>query len=167
MNPTHIHLVLNHVAILGAIFSIVLLIAGIVKKNETIRTIAFIGFVVSALAAIPVFLTGESAEDSVKHLAGVVKDTIEEHEEAADFSFWMIEVLGAVSLAALLFCRKKFFSTNLFLGLVTLLSLVAGSSISYTGYLGGKIRHTEISCGTNVQGTDQGGEKNGNEKDND
>jgi hypothetical protein len=164
MNPTHIHLVLNHVAILGTIFSFVLLMAGITMKNETIRSLAFTGFVVSAVAAIPVFLTGESAEHAIKHLPGVVKDTIEEHEEAADVSFWLIEILGTAALASLFFGRKKFFSATFFMSLFALLGFTAMGAISYTGYLGGKIRHTEISGVTAVTNTLQNEAKDSDEE---
>ncbi|MCX6291006.1 MAG: hypothetical protein NT126_04515 [Bacteroidetes bacterium] len=156
MNSTYIHLVLNHVAVLGAVFSFLLFIAGIMKRNETISTIAFAGFVISALAAIPVFLTGEPAEDSVKNLVGVFKPGIEEHEEAAEVSLWLIEILGIISLTALLFRKRKIFSSIMFVGIFALLSSVATGAISYTGYLGGKIRHTEIAGTSTATGTDNG-----------
>jgi hypothetical protein len=159
MNTTHIHLIFNHVAIFGAIFSVFLLITGIIRKNETMYTIALMGFVMSALAAVAVFLTGEPAEDSVKHLAGVTKATIENHEESAEFSIWLIGLLGVLSLAGLLFRKKNLMTKNIFMISMVVISFIASGAISYTGYLGGKIRHTEISGNTSVQGADQGGEK--------
>lgn len=167
MNSTHIHLLLNHVAILGAVFSIMLLIVGIVRKNETMLAIALTGFVIAALSAIPVFLTGEPAEESVEHLAGVVKATIEEHEESAEVSIWFIELLGALSLAGLIFRKRSLMTKKVFMIPLLALSLISAGTISYTGYLGGKIRHTEISGNAGVQGTDQGGEKEKGEEDED
>lgn len=73
MNTTHIHLLLNHVAILGALFSVILLLAGMFIKSDILKKTALLGFVLAALASIPVFLTGEPAEESVEHLPGICR----------------------------------------------------------------------------------------------
>ncbi len=161
MNLTHLHLLLNHVSIMAALFSIAIYLYGMLKKNSSLTNLALMGFVFAALAAIPVYLTGEDAEESVEHLAGLVKANIHEHEEAAEISIWLIGISGAIALAALIFKNVKFFSTSAFALVMTLMSIVSGVSISYTGYLGGFIRHSEISTNAvqqNSQG-EQGGEE--------
>jgi hypothetical protein len=118
-----------------------------VGKDKSIRTVALVGFIVSALSAIPVFTTGEDAEDAVKHLAGVSKALIEEHKESATVALWLIEALGLFSLIMIIGERMQWkFASKITLP-VLLLALTAAGSISYTGYIGGKIRHTEISAG--------------------
>ncbi|MBK7850466.1 MAG: hypothetical protein IPJ66_04785 [Bacteroidetes bacterium] len=154
MNQTHIHLLLNHVAILGSVFSIVLLIAGMVLKSDVLKKTAMIGFVIAALVAIPVFLTGEPAEESVENIAGTIKATIEEHEESAEISIWLVEFMGAVSLLTFFLAKKSNTINKGLLSFLLLLSIVAAGSISYTGFLGGKIRHTELS-GLNTNATGQ------------
>lgn len=168
MNATHVHLLLNHVSILGALFSVVVLIWGIVGKDKGIRTVALAGFILSALAAIPVFSTGESAEEAVENLAGISESLIESHEETANVALWLIEAVGLLSLITLLGDRLQWkFASGMTLP-VLLLAIVASGSISYTGYLGGKIRHTEIAAASAseraVQG-DQEGEQGGHDDD--
>ena len=148
MNTTHIHLLLNHVAILGALFSVILLLAGMFIKSDILKKTALLGFVLAALASIPVFLTGEPAEESVEHLPGIVEATIHEHEESAEFSIWAIEALGAFSLLGFIMMFRGSSIKSGFMGLVL---------ISYTGYLGGKIRHTELSPTSGVP-VNSGGE---------
>ena len=157
MNTTHIHLLLNHVAILGALFSVILLLAGMFIKSDILQKTALLGFVLAALASIPVFLTGEPAEESVEHLPGIVEATIHEHEESAEFSIWAIEALGAFSLLGFIMMFRGSSIKSGFMGLVLILSLIAAGSISYTGYLGGKIRHTELSPTSGVP-VNSGGE---------
>jgi len=141
MNPVHIHLLLNHVAILGAIFSLLLFISGrIMSENILVRT-ALIGFVFSALIAIPVFLTGEPAEEAVEELPGVTHEIIHSHEEAAEFSIWMIELLGLISLLWFFVSERLRNLLNLFILLFGFISVI---SLAYTGLEGGKIRHSEI-----------------------
>lgn len=162
MSQTHIHLLLNHVAIMAALFSAILFLFGAIRKNETIKNVALIGFVLAAVAAIPVFLTGEPAEESVEKLPGVLESVIEAHEEAAEFAIWMIGIAGLAALGSLLLKNVSFFKTTVFAGIMVVISLVSASAISYTGYLGGQIRHTEISGNATIQngqqGTEQGGE---------
>lgn len=161
MNPTHIHLLLNHVSILGSLFSIVILFIGIYFKSEILKRTAYSGLVIAALVAIPVFLTGEDAEESVEHLSGVQKSTIHEHEEAAEFSIWMMELAGAISLLVLTLSIRSAKQNRILILLLILISVIAAASISYTGYLGGKIRHTELVTGN------LGNQNNAQEEDDD
>lgn len=155
MNPTHIHLLLNHVSIMAAIFSVLLFIVGFRLKNSSVINVALGGFLLSALAAIPVFLTGESAEESVEELAGVLKSNIESHEDAAKIALWLIEITGIAALAGLFLKKVKFVSSASFGIVMMLFSLCSTVSIVYAGYLGGKIRHTELSVSSVTQGTNE------------
>ncbi len=163
MNQTHLHLLLNHVAIMAALFSIVIFFYGSIIRNKSITNLALIGFVFAALTAIPVYLTGEPAEESIEHIAGVTEESIHEHEESAEVSIWLIELSGAIAFTALVLKNAKFFSTAAFALIMTLISLCSGLSISYTGYLGGFIRHPEISSTEKLQNSqsEQAGEEDG------
>ena len=136
---------------MAALFSIVIFLAGLFMNNSSIKNVALTGFIVAALFAIPVYLTGEPAEESVEDLTGVTETNIHEHEEAAEISIWLIELSGVIALAALILKNVKFFSTPAFALIMTLMSIVSGLSISYTGYLGGFIRHTEVSSTASQQ----------------
>ncbi|HET6990981.1 MAG TPA: hypothetical protein VFJ43_06640 [Bacteroidia bacterium] len=159
MNLTHLHLALSHLVVMAVLFSAVLFLFGFFRKNETIKKLALFGFVIAALSAIPVFLAGESAEESVEHLTGVSESVIDSHEDAATFSFWMIEIAGAVALGALFLKKIPAFKNSFFTGIMVLISLVSAGAISYTGYLGGQIRHTEISGNSVFQNGGQNGEQ--------
>ena len=153
MNPTHIHLLLNHVSIMAALFSVLLFFYGLFRSNETVKSISYAGFVIAALAAIPVFLTGEPAEDAVEKLPGVLESAIEKHEEAAEAAIWLISVTGILALGALLREKISIFRSKALVAVMIIASLASAATISYTGYLGGQIRHTEIASGTNGMNT--------------
>ncbi len=136
-------------------------------SSDVLKKTAMVGFFIAALVAIPVFLTGEPAEESVEKIAGTLKSTIEEHEESAEISIWLVEIMGAVSLLTFLLAHK---SNSINKGLLTflfILSLVSAGSISYTGYLGGKIRHTELSgqIGQTASPAGQGAESDEEDED--
>lgn len=167
MNLTHLHLIMSHVAIMAALFSALLFLFGFFRKNETIKRIALSGFVLAAISAIPVFLGGETAEETVEHLPGVMESVIETHEDAASFSLWLIEIAGIVALGSLLLKSVSFFKTATFAGVMVILSIISAGAISYTGYLGGQIRHTEIAGNAQLRSGEQGGGEQGEMGDDD
>lgn len=161
MSPVHLHLLLNHVAIMAALFSVPLFLFGLIRKNETIQNVSYAGFVLAAIAAIPVFLTGEPAEDAVEKLPGVLESIIEQHETMAEIAIWLVVVTGIIALGALLRSKIHFFRSRVIVLAMVVASIASASVISYTGYLGGQIRHTEIA------GAQPAAPANGGENEND
>lgn len=135
---------------MAAIFSVFVLAYGFIKSNNVVINIALTGLVLAAVTAIPVFLTGEPAEESVEHLPGILESAIEEHEEAAEIAFWLMQITGIVSLAGVFLRKSGFMKGFVFNTVILLLPIAAAGSIAYTGYLGGKIRHTEINAGASA-----------------
>jgi hypothetical protein len=98
-----------------------------------------------ALIAIPVLLTGEPAEDSVKHLSGISKTVIHDHEEASEKAFWIMEITGIFALLAMILykLKSKLFPTAFLVAFA--FSVVTFFAMAWAGNLGGKIRHPETS----------------------
>lgn len=145
MNPTHIHLLLNHFPIIGTLIGSSILFYSIIKKQNTGKNIGGFVIVIMALIAIPVLLTGDPAEDSIKHLSGISKTLIHDHEEAAEKAFWLMELTGVFSLLALVLSKiKSTFAPKAFL-ITFVFSFITFFAMAWTGYLGGKIRHPESS----------------------
>lgn len=145
MNWPHVHLMLNHVPVLGTVFGLALLAWGYWRKDLALQRAALVTFVVSALVALPVYFTGEPAEDAVERLAGVTDSTIEAHEEAALVSLIAVGVLGVLGIAGLLFSRSRF-SATIVRGAVGVAVVTVGL-MAWTANLGGRIRHSELSTG--------------------
>lgn len=98
-----------------------------------------------SLMTIPVYLTGDGAEEAVEHLAGVTKNSIDAHEELAEKAIWLMGLLGLTSLFGIYAIVKKLsFSKTLSL-IILFISLATFGVFARVGYLGGQIRHTEIS----------------------
>jgi uncharacterized membrane protein len=147
MNPAHLHLILNHLPVLGTAFGLAILAFGLWKKNEAIKRLALATLVIIALSAIPAYLTGEPAEDVVKGLPGVAMSLVERHEEAAGVALGGVLALGALALAGLVIFRGQRPVANWF-GLLTLLAAVVVTGLmAYTANLGGQVHHPEIRSG--------------------
>jgi hypothetical protein len=144
MNWAHLHLALNHIPVVGLGFGLVVFGIGLAKKHRVVQRTGLGLLIASALLTIPVYLTGEPAEEQVEQVAGISEDLIEQHEDAAKVSFIAVGVLGVVALGGLLLSRR---GANLppWLGiLILLLSFGVSGSMAWTANLGGRIHHPEI-----------------------
>jgi uncharacterized membrane protein len=144
MNPVHLHLMLNHVPVLGSVFGLLLLGAALLRKSRELQKVSLAVCVIAAAVAIPVYFTGEPAEERIEHLPGVAKAIIEEHEEAAVVALVSILVLGAVAAAGLIVFRGQRSIPRWFVNASFIMALVTVGLMLRTANLGGKVRHTEI-----------------------
>lgn len=144
LNWTHIHLMLNHVPVIGLAVPIVLLLTDWVRKNRKLEWLSLQMFVVFALLTIPVYLTGSPASHKMREMPGISRETIQRHSNAADFAFWTMEALGAFSLCALYKFRSLAAVPRRLSAALLALAVTALGLMIWTANLGGKIRHPEI-----------------------
>src|SRR4029450_3168078 len=143
LSAAHVHLLLNHIPILGTLFSLLLLLYGVVRKSDEIKKVSFGGFITTSLVTIPAYGSGLAATVLVEGLPDVSKTIIEKHQQAALITLIAIEILGAVALLGLWLSRRSP-DTRRWLGCVVLaLAVLAGGLGIWTGNLGGQVRHTE------------------------
>ena len=148
MDWTYFHLVMNHFPVIGAIFGAVILGWGVLRGSVEVKNLGLAVMVLTALVAIPVFLTGEPAEETVEGLPGVLETAIELHEDFAEFGLIMAIISGIAAVGSLIYSwfRPVQGGVGKLLAIGTLaLSLVTVGAMSWTAKLGGVIRHTEIS----------------------
>jgi uncharacterized membrane protein len=145
MNQAHLHLVITHLPIFGSILAALVLIFGLWSKSGQTKMAAYLVFVISAIGAVIAYLTGDGAEHTVKTIQGISKDLIHEHEESAMFALISMIILGIISLYGLFVTYKnKRYEKSVSL-IILFFSLLSFSIVARTGWLGGQIRHTEIS----------------------
>lgn len=144
MNSTHAHLLLNHFPVIGTLIGIMILLYGLLIKNINIQKVSLATIVAMALIAIPVFLTGEPAEEAVENLPGVAESIIESHEEAAEVAFWVMMLTGVFALITLglQIVNHPFAKTFVLIALIS--GIASFGLMGRAAYLGGQIRHTEI-----------------------
>ena len=143
MNGVHIHLLLNHIPVIGMLIGLAVFALGVWRRNDSWTRLALGLFVVVAVASLATMLTGEGAEEAVERLPGISDAVIEPHEEAAELAARASYLLGAVSLAGLIWVRGRALPRSLTVAILPLVVLVTGL-MAYTANLGGQIRHTEI-----------------------
>lgn len=163
MSQVHLHLLITHLPVFGSILGALVLSYGLWTKSNQTKNAAYFVFIVSAIGAGIAYFTGEGAEDTVEKIQGVSENMIELHEDAAIYALISLIALGGMSVFALVISRFKTSLIRTTSILVLVLSLMSFGLAARTGYLGGQIRHSEISAGTaqnNGGGVQVGIEKN-------
>ncbi len=153
MSVVHLHLLMNHVPIVGALIGIALLAYAYFRRSSEVGKLSLGLFVALAAVSILVFLTGEPTEEAVENVAGVSGSITEEHEEIARVATIAVVALGALGLGALALFRRRLLPRGVIAAGLAM-SLVVGGLMAVTANLGGQIRHSEIRSGTASQGMD-------------
>ncbi len=144
MDTTHIHLILTHFPIVGTIIGVLILAYGYYSKEDSIKKAALFTFVLMALLTIPVYLSGEEAEETVEHIAGVSERIIDQHEDLAEVAIWFMAVLGISSLLSFYAISKELAFAKKLTLVTLIISIVTFGVFAQVGNLGGQIHHSEI-----------------------
>ncbi len=150
MNWAHVHLLLNHIPVIGMLFAVLLLIVAMVKKSEAFKVLSLQFFVLLTLLTIPTYLTGDPAAEVVRSLPGVTREIIERHDDAATIALIGMILIGVLALAGLIINYRTKSLPTWVVTLALVLSLVEAGWLAWTANLGGQIRHTEIRAGFRV-----------------
>ncbi len=144
MNWVHIHLMTNHIPVIGTMIGIVILAYSLWKNSEEMKRFSLGFFVVLGAVTLLVYFTGEPAEEAIEKLPGVSEVMLERHEGASIFALVSLLVLSALSLAALVFRSLGLPERAWYWRTLVLVAVLSGGLMGWIANLGGKIRHTEI-----------------------
>jgi uncharacterized membrane protein len=143
MNYAHLHLLLNHVPVIGSIVGLGLFLISFFGKNQDLRRSSYIIFAAIALLTIPAFLSGFGAQQMIKG-PGVSDALISRHEGSALLSLWFMELTGALALIGLWQSQTTARPARWNVSAVLFFSLLTVVLMARTGNTGGDIRHPEV-----------------------
>lgn len=149
MNAAHVHLLVNHLPIIGAMLAVPLLaLAAIRPKQRGLVIAVAVVLTLGAGGGGLALASGDAAEDLVERLPGVREDDIHAHEERAEVAigFAVVAALASLVAAGLELDRGTPAPRSAVLGLLVL-ALANAGTMAWTGASGGVIRHTEIRAG--------------------
>ena len=150
MNQTHVHLLVNHLPVFGSFLGALVLAHSLYTRSNPTKIAAYNVLIISSIGAVIAYLTGEAAEETVENIAGISKNLIEEHEDAAIYSLIALILVGISSLAGLYFSLKKSHFARTIASVTLFFSVAAFCIIARTAYIGGLIRHTEVSTSPTI-----------------
>ena len=149
----HLHIVLNHFPLIGSLFVLGLLIASAYMKNDDMRRVSLILFVVLGLLAIPTYITGAAAGWAYQGRPEISTQILDAHRDAALLAFVFLGLTGVASWLVL--WRERRFGRTSNAGLYTVLALgcVALLTVVETGSLGGTVLRPELREGAMAEAT--------------
>lgn len=175
MNGAHLHLLLNHVPVIGVPIGLLLLVFAFLRRSEEWKRAALWTFVFIALMTIPTYLTGPQAEHYMKSQSAASPNRpanppssqprrpgggrIHAHEESAVPSLVVTELLGLISVAGLVAGRRRPTLPGWSTGLALVVGLASTVLLARTANLGGLIKHPEIQ--ENATAADSGSSRPG------
>lgn len=134
MDLTHLHPMIVHFPIALLIVGFLFEIAGAITKRESFTQTGFYLLILGALGVIAAFITGSQAGSGITE-EGALKQALENHEEAATLTIWIVSIAVAFRIALVLL--KKFKGVLKMVSLA--LFLIAVLAIARTGYYGGEL----------------------------
>ncbi len=147
MNAAHLHLILNHIPIIGVPIGLAVLLWGVVGRRDAVVQVALVLFLFMAAAVIPVFVSGNGAEEVVEPIVAGADTWIEPHESAASVSLILTLALGGISLVALARSRGGALLPTPLVTALFVVAVLAIAALIWTAFAGGRIRHEEIRPG--------------------
>ena len=146
MNAAHLHLLINHLPIIGfAIGLLLLAVAAVFRGDRGIFLASVLVLVISGGGGLAAQFTGEPAEEVVEHLQDIPNALIETHEGAA----LVATILASITtLLAIFLCvvtlRREGRIGVIPLSIILVATVVTCGAMTWAGTTGGKIRHSEI-----------------------
>jgi uncharacterized membrane protein len=141
MDQTHLHLITNHLAIIGTLFAGIVLLIGLISNTVQTRIASFILMLISSIGGYVTFKTGHEAEETVEHMKGISEYVIEQHEELAEKALWFIILLFIASIVGLYAGKKNLQVEKKISWIILIISFISFAIFAWTGYLGGQIMH--------------------------
>lgn len=143
LDAAHIHLMLNHLPVVGAPLLLLLLGIGLWRGPRELVAVALALTALLAVSTGLVYLTGEPAEELVEHAPWFHESLAEAHEEHATVT--LVAVLATGVLAAGAFVLRRRPRAGVRLARLTWAGLVISTLLlGWTAWSGGQIRHEEV-----------------------
>ena len=148
--PEHLHIALNHVALIGLAVAIIPLLLGLIRKDRGALISGLLIVLVCGLSIPVVTETGDgAAERLTAGTAGVRLDSastvfLKIHEDRADIA--VIFVYIAMAFAAVSLLTMRFAPAHLYkaAALVLVDCILCTALLIWTAEAGGQIRHPEF-----------------------
>lgn len=144
MNGAHFHLLVNHFPIIGLFFGFFILLFGIIKKNTTLKSTAYIIFIFCMIMGKISMMTGDKAEDVTEKITEIIHEDIHVHADKASIFMKPLYILGLVSIFGLVGIAKKRESEKIVSYCAILIAAICMFLSKDVGTSGGEIRHSEI-----------------------
>ena len=133
-DTTHLHPMIVHFPIALLIVGFLFDLFGAIFNKHFFSKTGFYLLILGTLGVLAAYISGNIAGDGVSEV-GTLKQALENHEDAAQISLWLMVIASIVRIAIVLL--KKY--SGVFKWAAIVLFLAGILSIARTGYYGGEL----------------------------
>ncbi len=133
-DTTHLHPMIVHFPIALLIVGFLFDLTGAIFNKNFFSKIGFYLLILGTVGVLAAYISGNVAGDGVSEV-GALKQALENHEEAAQLSLWLMVLASIVRITFVLL--KKY--SGVFKWAAIVLFLIGILSIARTGYYGGEL----------------------------
>src|SRR5439155_16717 len=105
MNLAHLHLLLNHIPIIGAIIGLGLLVVSLAAQSDDLKRASLMVLAAIALLSLPSFFSGVGARGAIRKDTAIPAGLIERHEVSGMLAL-LIGTVGVLDLRMLGFLKQ-------------------------------------------------------------
>lgn len=131
---THLHPMVVHFPIALLLVGFLTDLADLVIKREFLSQTAFYLLILGALGTVAALLSGDQAGNGIME-QGLLGQAVEQHEEAAELTVWLVGIAAAVRVILVLLKRYS----GIFKVMAFLLFFASVIAVGRTGYYGGAL----------------------------
>jgi len=146
MNPAHLHLLVNHLPIVGFAIGVLLLIATMILRGDRgVFLASLLVIVMSGAGGLAAQFTGEPAEEVVEGLPDVPESLVGTHEDAGKIATIIASITTVLGIViGFVVFRREGNIPMIAVAILLVATAATSAAMAWTGSTGGKIRHTEI-----------------------
>ena len=145
MIPVQVHLVLNHVPLVGLVFGLIFSVLGMKRSSPQFYLAGLRIFWGMGVIAIPIVLSGLRSADALSGSSWLNAIAVARHQRAGMLTLVVLMALSAVSETILFRSHRSFvYPTKRVRTAVRVIASVGLGVMLWTSSLGGELRHTEL-----------------------
>ncbi|HEY3933031.1 MAG TPA: hypothetical protein VGL65_00265 [Gemmatimonadales bacterium] len=144
ITPAHLHVLVNHIPIIGLPLVALLLAWGLARREDAVVRVALLAAILIGIGTWFADYTGDGAKHDVRNNAWYNRAVVERHEQAGDRTNIAGIAAGVLALGVLVLARGGKPARRDGAAAVLAVLIVASALAAWAGYQGGKIRHNEF-----------------------
>lgn len=146
MALSHVHLVLNHIPVIGSVAVLGLLLLALVRRSADLRRAGLEVAVIVGMLTLPAYLTGVGAQPPSEERTELLKAAIGAHHDAALLGSTFMLLTAMFAWIGLWQTRRLAEPARGVFGAVMVLSTATLAMMGRAANLGGQIKHPEVSA---------------------
>ena len=150
MNPAHIHLLLNHIPVIGFGIGLALFVVAFLLKQSDLHRVCLVIFFLAAAVTIATYVSGSDARQKLKEQPDISDPLMAAHEDAALIAFVFMEITGFLSWISLWIWDRPARFARWNTGVILISAALTFVLMARASYMGGAIRHPETEAAQTI-----------------